>query len=85
MKHQTNEIIGEGRCPNCGRKLKVPFPYNVDLSKETPYVICSGCGKHFPVRFTLSGELGKFGPIQFIFKKLGENESKSEGSKQGNR
>ena len=64
----SRKIIGIGECPNCGKEIRVPFPYNVDLHKETPMVICSGCQKHLPVKFILGGELEKFGSIQAIFR-----------------
>ena len=59
--------IATSKCPICRKRLRFLFPYNVDLSKNTPVVICSGCGTHSNVLVTM-GALDKLGNLQFIFK-----------------
>lgn len=62
-----SDVICNEVCPNCGKRLKFLFPYNVDLHVNDIVVICSGCGKHSRVNFTF-GILDKFGSLQAIFR-----------------
>ena len=58
----------KGICPGCGKKLKIPFPYNVDLYRSDVIVICLGCGLHSKINFTVGPAWEKLGgKIQGIF------------------
>jgi len=54
-----------GICSGCGKELRIPFPYNVDLARNDVIVICSRCGLHLKIKFI---EERKWGRIQGVFR-----------------
>ena len=60
-------LLLRGICLRCGKKLKIPFPYNIDLHKNDVMVICSGCKSHSKISFIPLGWAG-LGKIQGIFR-----------------
>ena len=51
------------RCPKCSKRIRVEFPYNVDLH-HTMIIACCECGQQIKLKFSVEGM-----PVQGIFKK----------------